>query len=381
MSGKSLARSNARKLRGIQSFLGIFIKHSRAAERQRQQMELARAREIERRRKEEIRNRAQADKAAKQQYLEIRVEDREEKNKELAEKLSELRNILDNALNVDNTISFSNLLDHTEFSDFQLPKELQKEILAPNENAFEVQEPDFLMKLIPGWKARHEKAVQGVQHGFQMAKNNYESQVKERDEKIKQLRDEYENKKKEFEASQKQHNDGVAEFEKGYRDGEPSVIIDYCTMVLGHSSYPEDFPQKYRLAFLPESKQLVIEYQLPNKHLIPKVSEYKYIRTKDAIDEKSRKQTEIKEIYQDVVAAVCLRTIHEMFQADQGGHLDVIVFNGLVEDVDPATGQDVHPCLISIRTTKDRFKEINLSKVDKKSLLKKFRGPSITTAS
>ncbi len=65
-----------------------------------------------------------------------------------------------------------------------------------------------------------------------------------------------------------------------------------------------------------------------------------------------------------------MRTIHELFEADQGNHLDVVVFNGFVNEVDPATGKDIRPCLISIRTTREKFLEINLAKVDKRACLR-----------
>jgi len=53
----------------------------------------------------------------------------------------------------------------------------------------------------------------------------------------------------------------------------------------------------------------VIEYELPTPDIVPTIVEARYIKARDAFEEKSRKPTEIKEIYQDVVAAVALRTI------------------------------------------------------------------------
>jgi restriction system protein len=79
---------------------------------------------------------------------------------------------------------------------------------------------------------------------------------------------------------------------------------------------------------------------------------------------------EIKESYQDIVASTCIRTIHEVIEADQGNHILVVAFNGFVQTVDPSTGRDIRPCLISIRTTKERFSEINLSRIDKRACLR-----------
>ena len=340
------------------------------AERQRQQMERAQAREKERAAKEEARRRAQTDKEVKQRYLQIRIEDTDEKNRELADRIDGLGKILEHAADVNSSISFSDLRDHQAFPVFEFPKELLQEPIPPQNNALSMKEPDALAKLIPGWEKRHAKALQEAQRNFEIAKYNYEQQVAQRNEKIKQLEEEYIGRKNEFELAQQKHNSEVDGLETSYTGGDPSAIVAYCTMVLERSEYPDGFPRNYRLAYIPESKQLVIEYQLPSRNIVPAISEFKYVKTKDVVDEKPRKPTEIKTVYQDIVAAICLRTLHEMFEADQGNHLDVVVFNGYVEDVDPATGKEIHPCLISIRTTKESFKEITLSKIDKKACLR-----------
>ena len=141
-------------------------------------------------------------------------------------------------------------------------------------------------------------------------------------------------------------------------------------MVLERSEYPEGFPQNFRLAYVPESKELVIEYELPDTSVIPDVVEYKYIKTKDAIESNLRKAAEIKESYQDIVASVALRTLHEVLEADQGHHLEVVVFNGFVQAIDAATGKDIRPCLVSVRTTRKQFEEINLARIDKRMCLR-----------
>lgn len=58
-------------------------------------------------------------------------------------------------------------------------------------------------------------------------------------------------------------------------------------MVLTRSEYPENgFPQAFRLAYLPDSKELVVEYNLPEIAVVPRELEYRYVKTRDAIDAK-----------------------------------------------------------------------------------------------
>jgi len=48
----------------------------------------------------------------------------------------------------------------------------------------------------------------------------------------------------------------------------------------------------------------------------------------------------------------------------RSGHVETVVFNGLVDTIDPATGQPVRPCLITVRTTRDTFQAIDLGQVE-----------------
>jgi restriction system protein len=119
-----------------------------------------------------------------------------------------------------------------------------------------------------------------------------------------------------------------------------------------------------------ESKELVIEYELPSIGIVPAVAEVRYNKTKDSEETRARKPGEVKELYQDIVASVALRTIHEVFEADHHGHIEVVVFNGLVMGVDSATGKDSHPYVVSLRVTKQRFMELDLSRIDKRVCLR-----------
>lgn len=71
-----------------------------------------------------------------------------------------------------------------------------------------------------------------------------------------------------------------------------------------------------------------------------------------------------------MIAQVTLRTIHELFEADRGTSVDTIVFNGMVDTIDPATGRRVRPCLITVRTTRDLFSTLDLANVDPAACLR-----------
>lgn len=153
-------------------------------------------------------------------------------------------------------------------------------------------------------------------------------------------------------------------FEHDFLAGEPEAIVNYFSLVLEASVYPDGFPQQYRVAYVPESRQLVCEYELPTVDVVPHVRSYKYVKTTDTVAESARPATQIKALYAGVVSQIALRTIHEIFEADAGRHVDTVVFNGLVDTLHPATGQRVHPCLVTLRTTLEAFNELDLRHVE-----------------
>lgn len=161
----------------------------------------------------------------------------------------------------------------------------------------------------------------------------------------------------------------VEAFKAAFHAGEPQAVTRYFALVLEASSYPENFAQQFRLAFVPESRQLVVEYELPSYHVTPEVAQYKYVKSGDKISETSRPSTQRKALYKSVVAQVTVRCIHELFEADRAEIVETIVFNGHVETVNAATGRTERPCLVTVRTTRETFLDRDFSRVDPEACL------------
>lgn len=308
---------------------------------------VAREIEIERRRKERERI-----KKEKQRYTEKRLEETEKRNAELGKRLETLRTLLEHALSIDDTICFESLRIKEGFIPISVPHELI--ILQPPP-----QKRDFLSRVkAPGLL---EKAL-GLKKRYERELTNAESQYAAAQVAHEQAR-------QSFMMKVKQRNQEVDELERGYLEGEPSQIITYNTMVLARSKYPDGFPQTFRLVYTSETKELVIDYDLPNIGIIPMI-EYRYTKTRDLIEAKPRKAGDIKDLYQDVVSAVVLRTLHEVFEADQGNHLDVVFFNGFVRSDNPATERNMPLCLVSVGATREAFAAVDLARVDKRACLR-----------
>jgi restriction system protein len=351
--------------RGFASIIHAIAKETARAQR-RAESELRRQlQEEERAARRAALELAKLDKELRQQYLEAHLKEVAELNADLSKRTGELRSILEQTLKVNDTIDFESLRLDPDVLKRKLPQELTTPSPAPSKFTFtsSVPEPGVLSRLLPWSMNRYRARLRQAELAYEAARKIHEQAEIARKHKLKEA----------SEATLKkveQRNQEVDELEKAYREGETSSVVAYSTMVLERSQYPEGFQQEFRVAYAPESKELVVEYELPKSEVVPKVAEYRYIKTRDEVEEKERKTAEVKDIYQDVVAAIALRTIHEVFEADQGNHIAVVAFNGLVRDVDRATGKDIRPCLISVRVTKERFCELDLGRVDKRACLR-----------
>lgn len=342
------------------------------AQRQAEAHQRRLMREYERSARQAERHRILQQKEARQRYLEERVQEVIEQNVSINEIVNQLRTVLEDTLSVNDAISFDSLRRREPFPDFVVPAKLSQPYSQPIRDSFfaNVKRLSWFDKLFASIRARYQLDLENAEKIYQVALSQYETKEAERQAQIVTLRDQYEQKKLQFITRQQKQHAEIDEFESAYHRGDREAIIAYASMVLEGSAYPESIIRDFRVTYSAESKELVIDFDLPTPSVIPDVLEYRYVKARDAIDGKPRKQSEIKELYQDLIAAIALRTIHEVFEADQGGHLTVVTFNGFVKTVDPTTGRDIHPCLVSVRTTKDRFEEIDLSRIDKRACLR-----------
>jgi len=110
--------------------------------------------------------------------------------------------------------------------------------------------------------------------------------------------------------------------------------------------------------------------ELPLIDVVPEAAAYKYVKSKNQVTHTVRSAAQRRSVYIQLVAQITLRTLHELFVSDRQHFVDSIVLNGHVDAIDRGTGQPVHPCIITVRTTPDTFLTLNLAKVDAQACLK-----------
>lgn len=285
------------------------------------------------------------EKELKAQYEKARIAEVEGLNKLLQQEVLQLENLLHATLEVDDYFDINSLKITPVFSGATSSNGKPEK---PNPQAYKPEPLTNVQKLLPGAEKRYKKE-------WEQARDRYKADL--------------ENYKRHLQILT--HNKQVDEFNDDFVMGVPEAVVDYFVYVLEASVYPDNFPQHAKLAYEPASKQIVIEYDLPQYEIIPEVEGYKYVKTKDEITVTNRSTANRKALYASVIAQITIRTIHEIFEADRRTkHIESVVFNGYVDAIDRGTGRTVRECLVTVRALCDDFMTFNLARVDPQACLR-----------
>jgi restriction system protein len=314
-------------------------------------------------------------KEAKLLYLEERQEEVDQMNEDLAARNEELRTLLLASPESSASINFRTLRKQLNAKAFDETRAAGARPIEPSQDQFKtrVPEPGFIARLFGG-QAKYEAAVREAaerdRQAYEAARTQFEADLAEWNGRVARALAEHEGQEAARKREVDDHNVVVEQFERAYQAGEADAVREYFLLILNRSVLPEGFPEEYQLAYIPESKQLVVEHQLPTLDVVPAVSEYTYVKAKDEIREKARKKAEVTDLYRTVIASVALRTLNEIFGSDAAQTVETVVFNGVVHTISPQTGEEVQPCVVSVRTTRGDFSKIVLGRVDPVECLK-----------
>lgn len=261
---------------------------------------------------------------------------------------------------------------------------IDREPRAPNKSYYE---PEFNL-LDKIFKSLKQKKILEAEETYQikvdewnkeMAK--YQKDLSEFEKKKKELIKDYDEqefnwKQRELDyyKTQEENNNKIDELKKQYLSHDHNAVLEYCELVLNNSTYPDSFPKDFDLDYNPETKLLLIEYLLPSPDCFPTLIEVKYIATKKEMKETYLSESQLFKIYDNAIYKIVLRSLHEIFEADQANAIDAIVFNGWVTATNKATGKMVNNCITSIQVNKVEFSEIELSNIDPKACFKNLKG-------
>ncbi len=304
-------------------------------------------------------------------------------NEDLEKLKEEFSNVLRYTLDVDDTVDWDSLkclkpfsvkpsslfsesgiksCDYIEFDSDGRPLAF-KNIIKPEEPLYDVffRSHNWLVRTF---------MRSSIKHNFELRITEWKSRCElcakdniKREETFRLVLGFYEKKRLTYLTDQDKSNELVEIAKSKYMGGNEKSVEEYCDMVLANSKYPEVLNMSWKVNYNSDNKTVVIDYFLPSPKDLPLVDSYKFIKSKNEIETKSLPASKAKELYNSLLFQICIRSIHEVFEADLGGHVGVIAFNGIVTSTNPGTGNVDENVIMSVLSKKDEFLKINLRSV------------------
>jgi hypothetical protein len=149
--------------------------------------------------------------------------------------------------------------------------------------------------------------------------------------------------------------------ENAFNSSGPDGLVEALGGALAELPDTEGLRGEWRAVFAPETRELVIEMDLPGQEVVPVVAQYRFkAAAPAAVVPQPRKEAEVKRQYSRLVARLALRAINEVLAASPPSLVDVVAFNGHVRSKNRATGKAIRPCLVSVRSSRDDFEDLVL---------------------
>jgi restriction system protein len=275
--------------------------------------------------KERLRVAKEQEKVAAKTYVQTRIEETQELNQKLDTRIWELETLLADIFGRWIGVNWPTLVRKVDSRDLDTFPEL---LLGPKPTLKLPPQASLFSRLFPGSQKRYDQRCSEMQSEFRAAQDRYEEIIQRRKAKLEELS-----------TQTQKYNEQLERFRQAYLLGEPDAVVGFFDLVFENCEYPDWFGHQWKTAFLPESKQLIVDIDLPRiDDSVPEVEQYRYVKTSDQITTKKRSQKSRQALYSSLISQSVLRKLHEIFHADKEEVVDVAVVSAFVETIDKGTG-------------------------------------------
>lgn len=316
-----------------------------------QRQQAAMAREAERQRREAERERKAAEKEAQRQHVEARKQQVELRNQQLAARVEQLDAVLRRGLNRPSAIDPQSLRRKPSTPPLDLGR-LGIPVPTPDWSNYQPPPPGAVSRMFGG-QGRYERKLADARAAFEEAMRAYEVAETDRQRRVSVARQEHAERVRRDEATVRRHNQKVDTWARDLHGRQKAAVEEYFSMILARVPLPSGCPHKAEVAYSPQREQVVVQFELPERDIVPTDGGYQYLSTKDEVRTTRRKPKEIADRYRSLISQVALLCIRDLFCSDQS--LQAVGFNGHVHAVNPATGKREYPCIISLNVERGDF--------------------------
>ena len=360
--------------------------HNRAArEAERAQREYVRAVAAYERAAE--REQAFARAAAREAHIGAQKAEAESRTAHALDAFEQIDSILAATLDVDDFVDLDSLkvtAEHPPFphEDLRTPLPKPRRVVPKPEPEFVAPPPPAGLSKVFGkkkhaeataeahalWEEKHKKWAHRA-HTVLPAMNaealeNWTAAEGQREKQLAEAEEQYQRECAEREGEAAETNERLQRFKDALAGGDPAAVNEYVGVVLGNSAYPEAFDVTHEYEFDADLGELTVAAVVPPPSSVLSVKAHRYVAASDEIRETACTQKEQRDRYNGAVAAVAIRTFHEVFESDREERIKTISLTVQTETINPATGLVEKFPFVASAADRDEFLQYDLRHVD-----------------
>ena len=260
----------------------------------------------------------------------------------------------------------------------------------PNDPSYTVVEkfemgPEFVALLVPHVRRKRDNAARSkkeeAQARYDAARRSWQEashEVARQNAKARAMfeaaLDDWWARAQAYQKRLQDENRQVDRFRLNYAQGKPDAVVEYFDAALSCALYPEAFPTRWNLEFVPGKRVLVVDYELPSPEEFPALKAVKYDVMQDMFEQSHWSAPEIAQFYEDAIYQTCLRCLHGLFAADEADVLASVTLNGWVNFMDKVNGRPARACILSVQAPKSAIEQANLWTADPRTWFKTLNG-------
>lgn len=336
------------------------------AERERQRSAARQQTASLRAQRESLRQAKVDNKEAARLYTASRVDEAEQLTRELSDREEAIDRLLSNALKKNPKIELASELKIYHQGCFSEEAWTSK---APDPLRFALKEPGFLARLIPGSAGRYKLKVEEARKRFEQANLAHQERQDARAAALALF--------EKTEAARREEillfNSSREEVHRALTAAEHGAVITYYRRVLNQSFGGEPDALAAEVGYSVESRHMVVDIELPEFSVIPEETAFKYVKAADRLDAVPRTLARRKALYASLISQISLKAVDTVFRGGVERIVECLTLNAMLDTVDPATGQQVRLCLLSVRVTADTFNALNLTQVQPEQCLRSLK--------
>lgn len=225
-----------------------------------------------------------------------------------------------------------------------------------------------LQRMLPGGPERHRQLVAQAEESHRQAVQARENREQARIARLEAARAAHQKAAEDAERRHAQRARAEADLAALASEGDEEAVRGLVGRAITQTPVPQGIGLEHRIAWMPDSRQVVVELELPAFNIAPTEKAFRYVKTRQVTEATARSLKERREIYADVLQQLTLLVLRRIFDATPA--IELVTLNGMVSGIDPAIGRTARPCVITVRTNREDFDHRDLERVDPAACLK-----------